>query len=116
MATNDNAQAFTNNLINLTDVDFASSNFKAVFEELVKESGYSFTSFINGILTTEQDYRNQAQQLSDKLRLIQNEEIKIGGEVFSGSIRYQFAGKNQQYDKYYNKSDKTGNGSPRLSV
>lgn len=84
-------------------------NFKNVFEGLVQDGGYSMVSFINGVFTTPDEYRTQAAQLSDKLNLIQNEKIEINGEIFSGSIKYQFAGENDQYDKYYNKSDKTGN-------
>jgi len=93
--------------VELSGVD-SSFDFKSVFEKSVEDDGYSLTSFINGIWTTKQDYLDQAKQLSDKLRLVQNEKIEIGGETFSGSIKYQFAGESEQYDKYYNKSDKTG--------
>lgn len=87
---------------------FSLFNFKNVFESRVQDGGQSIVPFINGLWTTQEEYLAQAKQLSDKLRLVQNEKIEINGEVFVGSIKYQFAGENEQYDKYYNKSDKTG--------
>ncbi|MEG5058713.1 hypothetical protein QUB60_11690, partial [Microcoleus sp. A2-C5] len=76
-----------------------SFNLKPVFEQQVEDSGRSLTLFINGLWTTEQEYLDQAKELSDKLRLSDNQEIIFGNETFSGSIQYQH---------FYNESDKTG--------
>jgi predicted nucleic acid-binding protein len=92
--------------INLSSNAF---DFKSVFENRVQDGGKSTVLFINGIFTTYPDYQSQASQLSTKLNLLGNQDITINNEVFSGGIQYQFAGENEQYEKYYNESDFTGN-------